>query len=261
MDESEVARFEAEVAAQIDGLAQDTDVQALSRIWVREIARHKYAYNFAWLGRPAIQFPTDAWALQELVWKCRPDLIIETGIAHGGSLVFSASMLALLDLCDAAEAGTTVDPRAPRRQVLGIDIEIRPHNRRLIEAHPMASRIQMIEGSSIDGAIVEQVHAVARNYARVLVCLDSNHTHEHVFAELQAYASLTTVGSYCIVFDTLLEEMPAELSAGRPWGPGNGPKSAVLEFLKQHSEFEIDRRIDHKLLISVAPSGYLRRVR
>lgn len=258
---NEIERFKAEVEANIESLGRDTDLQALSRVWVREISRHKYAYNFKWLGRPAIQFPNDAWAMQEIIWAVRPDLIIETGIAHGGSLVFSASMLALLELCDAAERGETVDPRKPARKVLGIDIDIRAHNRAAIEAHPMASRIEMIQGSSISAEVIEQVRAIAANHSKILICLDSNHTHEHVLAELEAYAPLTSLGSYCVVFDTLVEDMPADMFPDRPWGPGNNPKTAVHEYLKSHPEFTIDKAIDHKLLISVAPDGYLRRNR
>ncbi len=221
----------------------------------------KYPYNFSWLGRPIIQYPQDMVAMQELIWQIKPDLIIETGIAHGGSLIMSASMLALLDMCDTIEAGEKLDPKISRRKVLGIDIDIRAHNRAAIEAHPIASRIQMIQGSSIAPETVEQVHAVAANYARVLVCLDSNHTHDHVLAELQAYAPLTSVGSYCAVFDTVIEDMPGDLFPDRPWGPGNNPKTAVWEYLKTHPEFEIDPSIPHKLLITVAPDGYFQSVK
>ena len=257
---NEVEKFEAEVAQNIKSLGEDKDVQALSRIWIREISPHKYAYNFKWLGRPAIQFPQDQVALQELIWRVRPDLIIETGIAHGGSLTFSASMLALLDMSDAIESGVSIDPKVSKRKVLGLDIDIRAHNRAAIEAHPMASRIQMIQGSSIDPNIVAQVHEIAKGYNKVLVCLDSNHTHDHVLAELQAYAQLATKGSYCIVYDTAVEDMPEALSGDRPWGAGNNPKTAVWEYLKTHPEFEIDKSIQNKLLITVAPDGYLRRI-
>ena len=174
-------------------------------------------------------------------------------------LIFSASMLALLDMCDAIEAGAMMDPKVSDRKVLGIDIDIRAHNRTAIEAHPMASRIQMIQGSSTEPEIIEQVHAVASNYSRVLVCLDSNHTHDHVLAELEAYAPLTSIGSYCVVFDTVVEDMPKEMFPDRPWGPGNNPKTAVREYLKKHPEFEIDKDIQHKLQITVAPDGYLKR--
>ncbi|MDD5322843.1 MAG: cephalosporin hydroxylase family protein [Methylococcales bacterium] len=228
---------------------------------ILDLTRLDYEYNFDILGRPIIQMPQDIVAMQEIIWQVRPDLIIETGIAHGGSLIFSASMLAMLDMCDAIEAGEKLDPKISRRKVLGIDIDIRAHNRAAIEAHPMASRIQMIQGSSIAPEIIEQVYAVAANYSRVLVCLDSNHTHNHVLAELEAYAPLTSVGSYCVVFDTNVEDMPADMFSHRPWGPGDNPKTAVWEYLKTHPEFEIDKSIQHKLLITVAPDGYLKRVR
>ena len=221
----------------------------------------KYSYNFSWLGRPIIQYPQDMVAMQELIWSIKPDLIIETGIAHGGSLILSASMLAQLDMCDAIEAGISFNPKESRRKVLGIDIDIRAHNRVAIESHPMASRIQMIQGSSIAPEIIEQVKKAASGYQRILVCLDSNHTHEHVLAELVAYAPLTSIGSYCVVFDTIIEDLPADMFPDRPWGIGDNPKTAVREYLKAHPEFEIDTSIQHKLLITVAPDGYLKRVR
>jgi cephalosporin hydroxylase len=221
----------------------------------------KYSYNFSILGRPIIQYPQDMVAIQELIWQVKPDLIIETGIAHGGSLILSASMLALLDMCEAIEEGSVMNPVLSKRKVLGIDIEIRPHNRAAIEAHPMASRIEMLEGSSIAPEIVSQVHWISRDYKRVLVCLDSNHTHEHVLAELQAYASLTSIGSYCVVFDTIVEDLPKEMFLDRPWGPGNNPKTAVWDFVKNNTEFIIDTQIQNKLLITVAPDGYLKRIK
>ena len=219
----------------------------------------QYSYNFEWLGRPIIQYPQDMAAMQEIIWQVRPDLIIETGVAHGGSLIFSASMLALLDICDAIEHMKSIDPAKSTRKVLAVDIDIRAHNRAAIEAHAMASRIEMIQGSSIAQDVVEQVRDVAAEYRTVLVCLDSNHTHEHVLDELKAYAPLVTKGSYCVVFDTIVEDLPKEMFPDRPWGPGDNPKTAVREFLSSHPEFEIDKAIDHKLLISVAPDGFLRR--
>lgn len=250
--------FEQEVASRVAKNREDEALCAKASAFMEVSIASKYSYNFGWLGRPVIQYPQDLMALQELIWRIKPDLIVETGIAHGGSLIFSASMLALLDLCD-AELG--IASAGPGRKVLGVDIDIRAHNRAAIEAHPMASRIQMIQGSSIDPGTVEQVRAVAAEHTRVLVCLDSNHTHEHVLAELEAYGPLTSVDSYCVVFDTLVEDMPAELAFDRPWGPGNNPKTAVWEFIKSHSEFEIDKDIHDKLLITAAPEGYLRRWR
>jgi cephalosporin hydroxylase len=249
----------------------DPGIVDASAAFLRESVARNYSYNFDWLSRPIIQYPQDMVAMQELIWSVRPDLIIETGIAHGGSAVFSASMLALLDYCDAAAAGEMLDPAAPRRRVLAIDIDIRAHNRALIEAHPLANRIDMIEGSSVDDAVVAQALAAAEQAGTVLVCLDSNHTADHVLAELEAYAPMTSQGSYCVVFDTVVEDLPAEMFGDRPWGPGNSPKTAVFAYLDRlDSEgrngidgaplyFGIDRGIDRKLLISVAPDGFLRR--
>ena len=252
--------FQKEVAERISAIPGNKELCETATAFMRASTGPKYSYNFAWQGRPIIQYPQDMVAMQELIWSIKPDLIIETGIAHGGSLIFSASMLALLDMCDAIEAGEKLDPKNSRRKVLGIDIDIREHNRAAIEAHPMASRIQMIQGSSIAPEIIEQVRSVAANYSRVLVYLDSNHTHDHVLAELQAYAPLTSKGSYCVVFDTVVEDMPKEMFPDRPWGPGDNPKTAVWEYRKTHPEFEIDKSIQHKLLITVAPDGYLKRV-
>ncbi|ADR19067.1 cephalosporin hydroxylase family protein [Calditerrivibrio nitroreducens] len=252
--------FQQEVKDRIAANAQDADLKSNAAAFMRSSLAGKYSYNFSWLGRPIIQYPQDIVAMQELIWQIKPDLIIETGIAHGGSLVYYASMLALLDMCEAIETNATFDPKQSKRKVLGIDIDIRPHNRTAIEAHPMASRIQMIQGSSIAPEIIEQVKQVAQDYQRVLVCLDSNHTHDHVLAELEAYAPLVSVGSYCVVFDTVVEDMPKELFPDRPWGPGDNPKTAVWEYLKTHPEFEIDKSIQHKLLITVAPDGYLKRL-
>jgi cephalosporin hydroxylase len=255
-----MTKFEQEVVERLNLVPANTALTSAADAFMRASTLPKYSYNFFWQGRPIIQYPQDMMAMQELIWSIKPDLIIETGIAHGGSLIFSASMLALLEYCDAVEQGRPLDPTRPERQVIGLDIDIRAHNRAAIEAHPMANRIQMIQGSSIDPAIVEQVRSLAAERRRVLVCLDSNHTHDHVLAELEAYAPLVTPGSYCVVFDTLIEDLPADMFPDRPWGQGNNPKTAVWEYLKTHPEFEIDKQIDHKLLISVAPDGYLRRV-
>ncbi len=252
-------KFKEECDAEIRVIGKDRDVAKLTNDWIQTANQLKYSYHFEWQGRPIIQYPQDMVAMHELIWQIKPDLIIETGIAHGGSLIFSASQLAQLDMCDAIESGTSLDPKNSKRKVLGIDIDIRSHNRDAIESHPMASRIQMIQGSSIAPDIILQVHSVAANYSRVLVCLDSNHTHDHVLAELEAYAHLTSVGSYCCVFDTIVEDIQNALFLDRPWGPGNNPKTAVWEYLKTHSEFEIDKSIQNKLLITVAPDGYLRR--
>lgn len=239
-----------QVARNIEDLGADQALQNRSVEWVRDTARHGYSYNFSFLGRPIIQYPQDMVAMQEIIWEVQPDLIIETGIAHGGSLIFYAAMLELNAACGGARDAA----------VLGIDIDIRAHNRAAIEAHPMFKRISMIEGSSIDAGVREQVRRRVEGKQRVLVCLDSNHTHAHVLAELQAYAPMASVGSYCVVFDTIVEDLPPDMFPDRPWGPGNNPKTALREYLATHPEFVIDRRIDHKLLVSVAPNGYLKRI-
>jgi len=254
------SEFRIECSKEVALQGDDQKLLNLTADWMTRASSLKYSYHFDWLGRPIIQFPQDMAAIQELIWSIKPDLIIETGIAHGGSLIFSASMLALLDLCDGIEGGVTLCPSESKRKVLGVDIDIRSHNRAAIEAHPMASRIEMIQGSSIANETVAQVKRVAEGYETVLLFLDSNHTHDHVFAELEAYADLVSVGSYCVVFDTRIEDLPADMFPGRPWGIGDNPKTAVWKYLKDHPEFVVDKHIDNKLLISVAPDGYLKRV-
>ena len=255
-----MSQFQSEVRTRIKAVSTNNSLRQSAAVFTQTSIASQYSYNFSWQGRPIIQYPQDMAAMQELIWEIKPDLIIETGIAHGGSLIFSASMLALIDMCDAIESGKSINPKVSNRKVLGIDIDIRAHNRVTIEAHPMASRIQMIQGSSIAADIIAQVRAVAAKYSRILVCLDSNHTHDHVLAELNAYAPLTSVGSYCVVFDTIVQDMPKEMFPDRPWGPGNNPKTAVWEYLKTHKEFQIDKNIQDKLLITVAPDGYLKRI-
>lgn len=242
--------FEEQKKSNIEEQGNNKRATQLGIDFLVKTAPTKYAYHFSWLGRPLIQVPQDIVAMQELIWSIQPDLIIETGIAHGGSLIFSASMLELNAICGGPQDA----------EVLGIDIDIRQHNREAIEAHPMFKRISMIQGSSIAPEIIEQVKAKAEGKQKILVCLDSNHTHDHVLAELEAYAPLTSVGSYCVVFDTVVEDLPDEMFGDRPWGVGNNPKTAVWEYLKTHPEFEIDKTIQHKLLITVAPDGYLKRI-
>ena len=243
--------FDEEVAQRLAENLANKPLRKAALEFTRASVRPKYSYNFSWLGRPIIQYPQDIVGMQELIWRLQPTLVIETGIAHGGSLIFYASMLEL----NAACGGPT------NAMVLGVDIDIRAHNLEAIRAHPMSRRISMIQGSSISDDVIGEVNRRARGQACVLVCLDSNHTHDHALAELEAYAPLTTAGSYCVVFDTLIEDMPDDAYPDRPWGPGNNPKTAVLEYLKRNRDFEIDDSMDGKLLISVAPSGYLKRVR
>jgi len=250
--------FKQESQDEIDGLGSDNELAGATRHWMNLANARKYSYHFEWLGRPIIQYPQDIVALQEIIWSAQPDLIIETGIAHGGSLIFHASMLALLDVIDAEQAGSGA-PAQPSRRVLGIDIDIRAHNFEAIRAHPMARRIDMIQGSSTDASIVAQVVQRAQAAKRVLVCLDSNHTHEHVLSELRAYAPLVSVGSYCVVMDTVIENLPKGSFPDRPWDHGNNPMTAVHAYLKEDTRFQIDSAVDSKILISVAPQGFLRR--
>ena len=243
---SEIEKFEQERKERIGENANDKKFKDLSAQWTIRSMELKYAYNFSWMGRPIIQHPQDMIAMQELFWKVQPDLLIETGIAHGGSVIYYASLMELL---------------GGNGHVLGIDIDIRQHNRTEIEKHPMFKRITMFEGSSLDSEMASKVAEFSKKYKRVMLTLDSNHTHDHVLSELRLYSPLVTPGSYCVVFDTAVEDMPKGSYSDRPWDKGNNPKTAVWEFLKTNSNFEIDHEIENKLLITAAPDGYLKRVK
>ena len=227
-------------------MGADEEVRKAALELIAKTLRYRFSYNFSWLGRPVIQLPSDLVAIQELIFTVRPELVIETGIAHGGSLIHSASILELL---------------GGEGRVLGVDIDIRSHNRAAIDAHPMRKRIDMIEGSSVDESVAGRVREAARGKERVLVLLDSMHTHDHVLRELQLYAPLATVGSYCVVFDTIIEDLPGDAYPDRPWGKGNSPKSAVWAFVKSDPRFVIDRELEAKLLMTAAPDGWLKRER
>ncbi|MDR3466444.1 MAG: cephalosporin hydroxylase family protein [Xanthobacteraceae bacterium] len=249
---SEYQAFARDRQSEIERMSHDADLRRLSRAWMDRAQGARYPYHFEWLGRPIIQYPQDIVAMQEIIWTVKPDLIIETGIAHGGSLIFSASMLALNGLCGGPQGA----------EVIGVDIDIRAHNRSAIEAHPLASRISMIEGSSTDADVVARIRAKAEGKRSVLVQLDSNHAHDHVLAELHAYAPMVSVGSYCVVFDTVVEDLPEEIFVDRPWGRGNNAKTAVAEFLRSGDglKFESDATVHTKLMVTVAPDGYLKRM-
>lgn len=267
-----VTEFRQQVAHNIQEIGKDADFHRLSNTWLVEASKFFYSYNFTWLGRPVIQVPQDLYAAQELIWAVRPDLIIETGIAHGGSLIMSASMLALLDYCDAMQSGEVLDVRKAPRRVVGIDIEIRDHNRKAIEEHPLGGKISMIQGSSVAPDIIAQVKEIARNHKTVMVFLDSNHTHDHVLEELELYAPLTSKGSYCVVWDTNVEDLPDEMWSNRPWGKGNNPKTAVWEYMRRLKDdgrkgedgealaFDYDKVIETKLAFTAAPDGFLKRI-
>ncbi|RJP24570.1 MAG: cephalosporin hydroxylase [Candidatus Abyssobacteria bacterium SURF_5] len=240
-----IEQFQKERKENIERLGKSQYLKQMGIDFIIKTAKYKYSYNFTWLGRPIIQFPQDILAMQEIIWEVKPDLIIETGIAHGGSIVLSASMLELIG----------------KGEVLGIDIDIRPHNRKAIEEHPLYKRITLLEGSSIASEILSKVENFAKMRDKILVFLDSSHTYDHVLAELRTYSKFVSIGSYLVVFDTVIEDMPEELFSGKPWKKGNNPKIAVRDFLKMTDAFvEVDD-IPNKLLITVAPGGYLKRVR
>lgn len=218
--------------------------------WFENSVIEKYSYNFSWMGIPIIQYPQDIVVMQEIIYDLKPDLIIETGIAHGGSIVFYASLLEL----------NALDGGPNNAKIIGIDIDIRTHNLSKLEKHSMFSRMQLIEGSSVSEDVINKVYEMAKGFNKILIILDSNHTEEHVSSELEAYAKLVSVGSYCVVFDTVIEDLPDLLHSDRPWGKGNNPKTAVYKFLANNSNFVIDSAIDEKVQISAAPSGYLKRV-
>ncbi|MCI1266880.1 MAG: cephalosporin hydroxylase family protein [Saprospiraceae bacterium] len=240
---TELERFEKEKSERIKNNGTNESLKNAAHQFNIESNKVQYTYNFTWMGIPIIQFPQDMIAMQEIIWDLKPDLIIETGIAHGGSIIFYASILELIG----------------KGEMLGIDIDIRAHNLVRINEHPMSKRIKMIQGSSIDVDIVNEVAKIAKDKSVVLVCLDSNHTHEHVLAELNLYQQFVTKGSYIVVFDTIIEDMPKGMY-DRSWDQGNNAKTATWEFLKNNQSFVIDDGIDSKLLVSNVPQGFLKRI-
>ena len=242
---SEIEKFKKEVEENILLQGNNEHLKSTAAAFMDASIRSRYSYNFTWLGRPIIQYPQDIIAIQEIIYQLQPDIIIETGIAHGGSLILHASICELIG----------------KGEVLGIDIDIREYNKTEILNHRMSKRISMIQGSSIDEKIVEQVAEKVAGKEKVLVILDSNHTHEHVLNEMKLYSKFVTEDSYMLVFDTVVEDLPVDIYNNRPWGVGDNPKTAVWEFLKDNDDFVIDKTFDNKLLISVAPDGFLKRIK
>ena len=239
-----------EIQSRLSGYKSNENLIDASKHMLNMMNWNHYAYNFTWFGRPVIQLPQDTVTFQELIWDVCPDLIIETGVAHGGSIVFSASMLALLEAFDLVHAP----------KVIGIDISIRATNRAAIESHPASKWITLIEGSSVSPEVVSKVHHIAKKHKKVMLFLDSNHTHDHVLAELQAYAELVTPNSYCIILDTGIEDIdPSAIAPGKPWGKGNSPKSALEAFTLTNSHFEVDTHFQEKAWFMSAQGGILRR--
>jgi len=243
----------------IKNFSKKTKISAAK--FLEHSAGEKYSYNFKWCGRPIIQYPQDIVALQEIIWRVKPDLIIETGIAHGGSLIFSASNLSIVDFVEASKKSKLYNPKKTKRKVIGIDIDIRKHNKKAIKKHPFFYMIDLIEGSSTDKKIFDKIKKISKNYSKILVILDSNHTTDHVLAELNLYSPLVSKGSYCIVFDTLVGDMPKKIYKDRPWGPKNNPKIAVKKFLLKNKRFKIDRDIYKRYLITVSKDGYLKKIK
>jgi len=242
---NEIEKFKEEVAQNIQAQGNNTEVKKAADSFMDASIRSRYSYNFTWLGRPIIQYPQDIIAIQEIIYRVQPDLIIETGIAHGGSLILHASICELIG----------------KGEVLGVDIDIREHNKNEILNHRMSKRISMIQGSSITEETVKQVAAIANGKEKVLVILDSNHTHQHVLEEMKLYAPFVTKGSYLLVFDTIVEYLAEDIYTDRNWSVGDNPMTAVTEYLKTNDDFIIDKTVDNKLLISVAPNGYLQRIK
>jgi cephalosporin hydroxylase len=197
--------------------------ELMSRVWLRATWDAKYVYNFAWMGRPIIQLPDDLVRLQELIWQLKPDVIIETGVAHGGSLIFHASLLQIIG----------------HGRVIGVDIEIRPHNRKAIDEHRLAPSITLVEGSSVAPETVAKVKSLVAAGERVLVILDAKHTKDHVLAELAAYSPLVNVGSYILACDGIMELVDGAPRSGHDWS-WNNPRQAALQFVEQHSDFKIE---------------------
>ena len=243
MIDDPIQEFEQTKRRKIEVMSRDQELADMGRRWFARGYEHQYSYNFTWMGRPIIQYPQDIMAMQEIIWDTRPDVLVETGIAHGGSLILYASLLQLI---------------GGDGKVIGIDIDIREHNRREIERHPMFERISLIEGPSTDDRIVQRVRDLIDGDRRVMVVLDSNHTHEHVLEELRRYAPLVTKGCYLVVFDTVVEDLPDTFFPDRPWSQGDNPKTAVWQFMRENDRFEIDKEIEQKLLITVAPDGFLK---
>lgn len=248
--------FDLESLNNISAMAEDETVKTVSQQWVDVTGQYRYVYNWKWMGLPIIQFPADIVATQEIIWSVKPTVIVETGVARGGSIVFNASQLALLDLCEGASPSLV----GSTRRCIGIDIDVRSHNREAIDSHPMEPMITLIEGSSIEDATFQSVCELITPQDRVMVILDSNHTHEHVLRELELYSPLVSHGSFLIVHDTGIEVAPDSAFGNRNWGRGNNPLTALNEFLDGSDDFAVEDVVCNKLLTTSSPRGYLRRV-
>jgi cephalosporin hydroxylase len=219
-------------------------IEMLSNLWIKGAAEFKLMYELTWMGRPIIQFGTDMIMLQELIWKVKPDIFIETGIAHGGSLIYTASLFELM---------------GNNGQVIGIDVEIRSHNRVAIEAHSMYKRIKMIEGSSIAETTIIELEKLLDSGKITMVMLDSNHSRDHVLSELKLYSKYVNVGSYLIVQDGS-QEWVSDIPRGKPEWKEDNPLAAIELFLKENNDFIIDETYT-RLGITQSPNGYLKKIK
>ncbi|MBU92411.1 MAG: cephalosporin hydroxylase [Rhodobiaceae bacterium] len=251
-----IQKFNKDCEQEIRLQSEDKEFAALSREWIEKANSFKYSYHFSWMGRPIIQYPTDIIAIHEIIYKTKPNFIIETGIAHGGSVTFNASQMALLDLVNPL-------PEGKKRHVYAIDIDIREHNRRQLEQHPLADYFTLYQSSSTDLNLIKNIEddikGSQENIDGGMVILDSNHTQEHVFKELNLFEKFVGSGNYLVVFDTIIEFLEKASWPGRDWSKGNNPYTAVIDFLSQNNEFEIDKTVDNKIMFGVGPSGYLRK--
>ena len=250
MSNNQINKFKKQSKAEVNKQSKDKKFINISKKWLLESHRLKYTYHFNWFGIPIIQYPSDIVGVQEIIYKIKPDLIIETGIAHGGSVIFHSTILDMLSQND-----------KKKRKVVGIDIDIRKHNLKRIKKHYFNKNLILIEGSSIDQKVKKRVYKIAKNKKTIMVILDSNHSSKHVYEELSFYSKFVTKNSYCIVFDTIVEDLPNKFVKNRPWSKGNNPLTAVKLFLKGNKSFKIDNEIDNKLMISSAKNGFLKRIK
>ncbi len=238
-------QFDADKIKNATSLGKDEELQKLALELIEKSDKHYHAYQWTWLDLPIIQSTEDILAAQELVWKVKPDVIIETGIAWGGSIVFYASLLQLIG----------------KGKIVGIDVALPQKNIDKIMSYPFSDRIELIQGSAVDQSIVDLAASHIKEGQTVMLMLDSNHTHEHVLKELEMYSHLVTKDSYIIVSDTIVEDIPTQEHRPRPWGPGDNPKTAVNAFLKGNDRFVLDEYYNNKILVTFDKGGYLRCVK
>ncbi len=240
-----IKKFFKERSLDIKKMNSDKYFKELTMKWIKKSIKYKYVYNFTWMGRPIIKYPNDMIVMQEIFWEVKPDLVIETGIAHGGSIIYSASLLKMMGI--------------KRFKVIGIDIDIRAHNLKEINRSSMRKYIKMFEGSSVDEKITKKIFTYAKKFKKILVILDSNHTHDHVSRELEIYSKLVSKDSYIILPDTYIGYLPNNTFPNRPWTKNDNPMTALQAFLKKNKKFKIDKYKSSKSMITEAMNGYVKK--